>query len=347
MPLDTIGYMTQMGLLNGVDIAKNLTPQDVHVNRPLTNISVAFLQDQNTFVADRIFPRLPVMKQSDSYFVYDRSFWNRTEMRQRPPSTETPGGGFRISTDTYFCDVYGLHMDVDERVVANADSPLAPRQEATEWVTRQGLLFREIEWTSRYFVAGVWNGQETGVAAAPGANQFLRWSDAASDPIKDVKRWKTAQLLRSGGFGPNVMVMSHAVYDVLSEHPDIIDRIKYGQTPGAPAVVTRQALAALFEIDRIEVLSAIQNTAAEGIAESNAFIAANHVALFYVPQRPGLRTPAAGYTFVWSGYMGSSEGQRVSTLPMPTLKSERVEIEMSFAHKVIGADLGFFAITAI
>ena len=38
---------------------------DVHVNRPLTNISIAFLQTQEAFVADRVFPNIPVTKQSD------------------------------------------------------------------------------------------------------------------------------------------------------------------------------------------------------------------------------------------------------------------------------------------
>lgn len=335
-------------LRDAMNVSKRLTPSDVHVDRPLTNISVAYMQDQSNFVADRIFPRVPVQKQSDQYWVYDRSYWNRSEMRHRPPSTETPGGGMRVSTDSYFCDVYGLHMDIDDRVVANADSPLAPRVEASEWVTRQGLLFRELEWTASYFVPGVWALGEVGVAAAPVlGTSYLQWDQAASDPVGDVKRWKTTMHLASGGFRPNVMVLSRGVFDMLTENAAIIDRIKYGQTPGSPAMVNKQTIAALFEIDRIEILDAIQNTSPEGTPENNAYIADNHVALYYVPSSAGLRTPSAGYTFTWSGYLGANNGQRISSFRMDNIKSDRVEIEMTFSHKVVGADLGFFGQDAI
>jgi hypothetical protein len=33
---------------------------DVHVNVPLTNISVAYIQDEGAFVADRVFANIPV-----------------------------------------------------------------------------------------------------------------------------------------------------------------------------------------------------------------------------------------------------------------------------------------------
>ena len=42
----------------------NPTASDVHVNRPLTNISIAYTQDASTFVADKVFPNIPVAKQS-------------------------------------------------------------------------------------------------------------------------------------------------------------------------------------------------------------------------------------------------------------------------------------------
>ena len=42
----------------------------VHVDRPLTNISVAYLQNDNDYIADKVFPVVPVMKQSDRFFVY-------------------------------------------------------------------------------------------------------------------------------------------------------------------------------------------------------------------------------------------------------------------------------------
>ncbi len=45
------------------------TQTDVHVNQPLTNISVAFMQSDAGFVARKVFPVVPVAKQSDRYYV--------------------------------------------------------------------------------------------------------------------------------------------------------------------------------------------------------------------------------------------------------------------------------------
>ena len=69
------------------------TPSDVHVNQPLTNISVAFLQDQEEFISDRVFPNIPVPKNSDRYFQFPKGNWFRTEARERGLSQESAGSG--------------------------------------------------------------------------------------------------------------------------------------------------------------------------------------------------------------------------------------------------------------
>ena len=75
---------------------------DVHVNRPLTNISIAFLQNAENFIANRVFPNIPVSKKSDVFFTYDRGEFNRDEMEERAPATESAGGTYKIGNDTYF-----------------------------------------------------------------------------------------------------------------------------------------------------------------------------------------------------------------------------------------------------
>src|SRR5690554_4523754 len=97
----------------------NPTPSDVHVNRPLTTMSLAFMQSADGFVADRVFPNIPVMKQSDTYFTYDRGYFNRVEMKKRAPSTESAGGGYAIGTDSYNAQVYAFHKDIDDQLRAN------------------------------------------------------------------------------------------------------------------------------------------------------------------------------------------------------------------------------------
>ncbi|NBO09074.1 MAG: hypothetical protein EBV30_06965, partial [Actinobacteria bacterium] len=64
------------------------TSGDVHVDAILTNISVAYIQEQAAYVASRIFPTVPVEKQSDKYFIYTKGDWFRDEAQLRAPATE-------------------------------------------------------------------------------------------------------------------------------------------------------------------------------------------------------------------------------------------------------------------
>lgn len=325
------------------------TQGDLHVNTPLSNISLAFMQDQSAFIADKVFPNIPVQKQSDRYYTYDRGYFNRDEMELRAPSTETAGSGYTVdNTPTYFCPVYGFHHDIDDPSRANADSVLSLDAEATELCTLKALIKREKLFVSKYFAGGLWTNDYDGVASGENnSSTFRQWNDAASTPIESVRAWRTI-VQESTGFRPNTMVLGQKVLDALYDHPDIIDRVKYGQTPGSPADINVSDLQNLFKIPRILVMESIENTAKEGATNSHSFIGGKKMLLCYSAPRPGLRTPTAGYTFSWTGYMGASGmGSRIKRFRMENIASDRIEIEMSFDQKLVSADLGVFLDTAV
>jgi len=317
---------------------------DVHVNQPLTNISIAFMQDAANFVADRIFTNIPVVKQSDRYYTYDRGYFNRDEMEERAESSESAGGDYTVdSTPTYYAPVYAFHHDISDPRRANSDSVLAPDREATELCTLKGLIKREKLWVAKYFLGGVWTaGDVDGVASGENnTTTFLQWNDADSDPIKNIREGVAAILERTG-YKPNTLVLGYRVWMALQDHPDIVDRIKYGNTSGV-ANITTADLSNLFKIPRIFVMEAVENTAKEGQTNSHSFIGGKKALLCYSEQSPGLMKPTAGYTFSWTGYLGASpNGARIKRFRMEQIASDRVEIEMAFDQKLVSAELGYF-----
>ena len=321
----------------------NPTPGDVHVNTPLTNISIAFLQNQENFIASRVFPNIPVNKQSDRYYVYNRGDFNRDEMQIRAPGTESSGGSYTLdNTPTYFALNYSFHKDIPDEVRNNADAMLNPDREATAFVTHKALIRREKLWAAAFFTTGKWGTDYAGVASGPTGNQRLRWNDANSNPIEDVRDAKRT-IAASTGFEPNKLVLGRLVFDRLMDHPDIIDRIKYGQTAGAPAMANKQTLASLLGVDEVLVMNAIENTAAEGQNASHTFIGGANALLTYATPSPGLMTPTGGYTFSWTGMVGNgAEGNRIRSFRLEAIRSDRVEIDMSFDMKLISGDLGAF-----
>jgi hypothetical protein len=322
----------------------NPTAGDLHVNAPLTNISVAYIQKATNFIADRVFPTVPVLKQSDRYFVYNKGDWHRNQAQKRAPGTPSAGGGWKVdNTPTYFADIYAFHKDIDDPTRANADAPIRMDADSTEFVTQMMLLRRETLWASRYFVTNVWGNEFAGVAANPNAQQFLQWSVANSTPIKDVTD-KAIVVAESTGYKPNKLVISPYVLNVLKNHPDILDRIKYTQR----GQVTTDILAGLFEVDEVLVPFAIQNTAAEGAADTMSFIYGKHALLVYAAPSPSLMAPSGGYTFAWTGLYGAGAyGNRIKRFRMEELESDRVEGEMAFDQKLVAADVGVFLKDAI
>lgn len=311
------------------------TASDVHVDRPLTNISVAYLQTLEDFVADKIFPIVPVQKQSDRYFVYDKTYWFRTEAQKRAPSTESAGGGWKVdSTPSYFADVWAVHKDIDDQIRANTDQPLDMDRDGTEYVTRQLILRREKEFAAKYFTTGIWTGSTTGsdIVASP------KWDAASSDPVDDVEEQKES-VRQKTGFKPNKLLLSPQVFRALKSNASILDRIKYTQK----GIVTEDILASLFGVDEVLVANATNNNAEEGATTDMQFIfGADGALLVYAAPRPSILQPSGGYIFGWSGFLGSIAGWRIKRFRMDPIASDRIEGEAAFAMKQVAADVGCF-----
>ena len=319
---------------------------DLHIDKALTNMSVQYLQDESNFIAGQVFPMVPVQKQSDRYFVYKKEDWFRDDAQERAPGTESAGGDYDIdNTPTYFCRKYAFHKDVFEEDRANADDPLTPDEDAVAFVTDKILLNKENNWARTFFKTGVWGTDLQGAAAAA-AGKVVYWDDYAnSTPIEDITAASTAQAEVTGK-RPNTIVMGRRAYDALKNHPDFLDRVKYTQK----GVVTTDLIAQMFDVDRVLVANAIQNTAKKGQQAAMSFILGNHVLLCYTTNAPRLKTATAGYTFVWTGLMGSNAlGGRINRFSMPQLGigTERIECELAYDMKVIAADMGTFIENAV
>ena len=309
------------------------TSTQVHVDAILTNISVAFIQDQGNFIANQVFPTVPVEKQSDKYFKYAKGDWFRDEAALRAPATESAGSGYGLTTDTYSTLVYAFHKDIDDQVRANSDSPLNPDRDATQFVTQRMLLRQEIDWSAKYFTTGIWATDKVG------ATDFTQWSNyTSSDPIEDIEAGKST-MLTSTGFMPNTLVLGYDVFRQLRHHPDVVDRIKYTSSE----VPAEGILSRLFGVDRVLVTRAIKNSGAEGASDSFAQVHGKNAALYYVAPSPGLLTPSAGYQFAWRGVSdGMGQNIGITRFRRPELRADRIEAQMAWDYKVVSSDLGYF-----
>lgn len=309
----------------------------VHVNQPLSNVSVAYMQDQSQYVSTRAFPVIPVTKQSDVYFSYTKNDFFRDQAQRRAPGTESAGGGYGVDgTNSYSCRIEAFHKDVDSQVRSNSDSPLSPDQDAVRFVSQVLMVRQEVQWASTFFQASIW-----GTDVTP-ANL---WSDYTnSTPITDIETGITT-ILTNTGKKPNKLVLGYPTFIKLKHHPDIIDRIKYTAGMGDPALASPQTLAKLFGVKEVLVCEAVYATNNENETAVMSFVQGKHALLCYAAESPSIMEPSAGYTFQWTGI---SKGLGLSTaiysIPMDWLGvgTVRQEGEIAYAQKAVSTDCGYF-----
>ena len=317
---------------------------DVHINMALTDISVAYIQDNANYVADQVFPVVPVQHKSDVYFKFSKDDFLRDEVQPRADAKESAGGGFNLTTGSYAATVWGYHKDVGDQVRSNQDAAVDIDVATTKFITQKQLIRRDAIFVSTYMKTGVWGTDITGAAAGNGTTTTTYWSDDANgDPFSDVAAGQIT-ILQNTGHEANVLVIGYPVYQALRKHPLVVDRIKYTIQADAKNI-TPELLAAAFDVEKVVVAKAVYNTAKEGVTGSYSFIMGKHALLAHRAPAPGLMIPSAGYTFPWEGLTGLNTMGIViwqERMPGRGRNTIRTDSDMAFDMQVVSSDMGYF-----
>jgi hypothetical protein len=165
------------------------------------------------------------------------------------------------------------------------------------------------------------------------------WSAyGTSDPITDIETGKRTILLNTG-FLPNMLVCGYDVFRYLKHHPDIVDRYKHTTAES----ISEDMIARVLGVDMLKVAMSVKATNVEGETAAMSFgIDSQDALLCFVQPSPGLLAPSAGYTFVWRGLLGSTDGLRIKRFRMENLAADRIEGELALDNKIVAPDLGYF-----
>lgn len=310
--------------------------QKVHIDKALTNISIGYTNEQ--FIADEIFKPVSVNKQSDKYYVYGMERFRQYD-DLRAPGTEANEISWTLSDDSYYAEGHALRHPIADEEKQNADAEFDLEADATELVTEGILLNKEIDAANKLLDSNNYHNDLFITLGASGSP--AKWSDYEnSDPILDIKRAKEA-IHRKSGLRPNVLIISEPVKNVLELHPRLLEVIKYVQR----GIVTTDLMAAAFGVDRILVGSALKSDATNagqvepGQIEPLNYIWGNSAVLAYVPQRPGKKIPAIGYSFMWN--KDGNGSVQVRKWYETGRRATIVEAERWYDQKIISNVAGF------
>lgn len=324
--------------------ASPLDPGDVYIVPELTQMQVGFMMDDTSTpdIAGIMSPAVQVGTQDGAYTSWPRGHFFRDEMQKRADGAQSAGGSFNIdTTPRYHTDVYAWHTDLGPQVRANAKTVDLDRG-ATMLCGNKAKLRRQKLWFNACYKQGVWWKDIVGVTSgATLGTSVLQWDDATATPIRDIKRAMRLQQAATG-FKPNKMTISSDVFDVLTEHPNVIGRVDRGQTPGGPAEMNEARIASLCGLDIVVVADMVQAANEEGSTNENtlSFIATGGMLLLaYVPPAAGIMIPSSSYFFDWiaDGLVGSM-GNVVARWYIQETKAVRYETEMASACQIIASD---------
>lgn len=273
------------------------TPKSAHKDAALSNISVAYRNPM--YIADQVFPTVPVPKQSDYFFQFLRGDWFRLDAGVRGPGAEAKRGGYKLTSSTYSCKEYAFAHPIPIELINNADDVLKPMETGINFVTESILLAKERVVSTLITTSGNWSNEDAEGLWAP--------TDTTNTFLTDVL-YRRETIRQAIGRYPNTLIMDAKTYKGLKGSSVLLDRIKYTGTNGNPADVTPKMIAMLCDLEKVLIGGAIYSSDEETVAgteftavdlwETNA--TKGSAWLGYVSPTPAVDVPSAGYTFVWN-----------------------------------------------
>lgn len=337
------------GLTGRIKVKRSIPTgvSDGHVDRPVTDTSIAAFQSDSNFVTGQFVP-YGSAKRSDEYFVYNQSDLARLQVAERAPNTPAERGGFEWTPETFRTKKYDLATEADLEAYENQDAPLDAEADAMSFLNMQMKLNSEKRWADTCFKAGVWGLDITGVGSSPSGSQVLQWNVSGSTPLDDIEDAKSQVQASSGGFEPNTVIMGRDVWRALCRHPDVLDLYKANGTgEGARQTATLRAIAELLEVERVLVSRAVINSAKKGATTANALVMSKGFWLgYYDPNPRTLRTMTAFRRFAHTG-RGKNQGLMVKRYETDNLDSLTFEMSHTFVDQVVVPAAGAFFASVI
>ena len=294
----------------------------------LTTISVQFQPAPDGYLADLVLPPVPVVRESASFWVYDKSRFDVPDSK-RAPRAEYNRIDWNVTTDNYLCHQYGLEGEIDDQERKNAAAPLDLDVDTTEIVTDMVLNNREKRCVDMVTDTSV----VTQYTALTGVN---KWTDPVnSDPLGVIKTARTT-IFAATGYRPNRIVMGYTVFEALKLHPQIKEIIKYTER----AIVTAALLAAAFEVEEVLVGGVLRRTSKAGQADTLADVWGANVLVFYSEKSPSLKRASFGYQL-------REEDLRVFRYREDKRDTDVIRVTEKQAEKIVAAQLGYLIQTAV
>lgn len=306
---------------------------DLYVDKPLTNVSIKYSNQE--YIADLVIPRVPVSQETGIIWSYGMQNFNLKDM-QRGDKSPSKRSSYSVDhSTTYRIINYALSDVVTAGMRAQADAPMSPDVDTTEYLTEQLALNKEYLVGSSLFSTANFSGYTEALSAS--ATRY-RWDNYTnSNPLEDISYAKRSKIAKNSGASSNIwVVMGDEVFEKLENHPDMLDNIKYTQTP----IITEDLVAKLMKVEKVLVGKSMYNTANEGQTASLSPIWGKFVLVMHRPPKAGLKTAATAALIHGGNFVRRWTEQQLRG-------ADVIEVEEAFETKILSARSAYLYSTAV
>jgi hypothetical protein len=274
------------------------TIDQVHIDAAVSDLVVQKLFYANNFIANRIFPPVPVDKQSDKYFIVDpregKTDEHEEELIYGQPATEM---NFVIDKGQYYCKLHGKRHLLPDGLRFNADAAIA------DYLKGDMLLIENMAIRRERDAWAYLTESDTYPSSDHWFNAEAYWDALTAIPKHDID--KAIRVVEMAcGVTANTLVLPPIMFDALTSNADVKDLIKYRMGPEYFATGSVGDIVYNLRLVRaaatFDSAAPLETSNIQFIWENaNSDAGANWAWVGYVDPNPARYTSGFGAQFIW------------------------------------------------
>jgi len=267
----------------------NVQKGNVKVDKFLTGLAVRYVN--NEFVGDKFLPDYGVAKESDKYRIFRKDgFFKGAPKKADGAITEE--ATLTYDEATYSTYERAIKDIVTDRAVQNADAPVRPKIDSTNFLTEKILLSEEID---KFALMAGSSGLGSSGTYYSNLTAVTAWISGTDPDILSDLSAAIVVISKAIGKRPNRIGMTSEVSEGIAQDPKILEILKYHTT----AMVSGDALPDTLRKMAVTIVDGLWNSSDEGQTAAYEYILKYHVIMAFIDAANPL---TLGRNFVSKGF---------------------------------------------
>jgi len=249
----------------------NVQKANIKVDQFLSALAVKY--ENAEFVGNDLFPEYKVAKESDKYRIFKKDGWF-TGAPKKADGAITEEATLSYDEGSYTTYERAIKDIVTDRAMQNADAPVRPKIDTTNFLTEKIQLSQELDqWILANSTSGLnQSGYRTILTAV------TAWVDGTAPDILGDLSTAIKALSKAIGRRPNRLYFTTEVAEAVALDDKIVEIMKLRTAD----MVTGNGLPPVLRGMQVKLVDALYNTSDPGLTEAYDYIMSDNVVCAWV-----------------------------------------------------------------